>query len=502
MPFIFNNAQAYVLELTPGKIRFFRDGGYLAGKDLQTPWMNNLGEIFYCQSADVMYLACQDHPPYKLTRPGADTFSLAAVSFAGKPAEWTDRNWPSVVAFHQQRLWLSGTRNQAQTLWASKTGDFENFTSGTDDDAAMVISLVAEQVNAVHWMLSQKNLLIGTAGGEWVISSSSGQAITSKTIQATRNSNYGTARVRPIIVGSSLLHVSADRRRLRDLSYAFADDAFISQDISLMAEHLTRGGITEMADCQNPDSIIWCRLQNGGISGVTYLRAQEVAGWHRHETSGRVLSIVCIPSDGFTETWLAVQRQNGVFIERMKAPWDGESTNETGCWYVDSGLMYEGSLVQRIYGLGHLEGQEVLVLADGAAHENRIVRNGQIELDWPARRVLVGLPYRWALSPMRLEGLSSAGTTQGKRTRISKVMARLYKSLGVHWALSGQSALPYPLATRDVEMPMDAAPAPFTGDADMPMPGGWTSDARVILSGNNAFPATVIMLAPTARVNE
>mgnify|MGYP003623282697 FL=1 len=81
-------------------------------------------------------------------------------------------------------------------------------------------------------------------------------------------------------------------------------------------------------------------------------------------------------------------------------------------------------------------------------------------------------------------------------------MARLYKSLGIHWSLIGQAAPPYPLAARDVEMQMDKAPIPYTGDAAMPMPGGWQSDARVRLSGDGAFPVTVIMLIPWATTNE
>lgn len=350
--------------------------------------------------------------------------------------------------------------------------------------------------------MSQKVLLAGTAGGEWVISADGSGAITNKNLQATRNSNYGTAALQPVIAGASALHVSSDRKRLRDLSYAFADDAYISQDISLVAEHLTWPGVSELAYCQNPDDILWCVLANGQFCGLTYLRSQEVAGWHRHETQGTVFSMACIPGTDYTETWLAVQRKNGVYIEQMPPPWDGETTDEAECWYVDCGLLYEGAETSTVSGLEHLEGQTVAVLVDGAAHENRLVQDGKIRLDYPAKRVIAGLPYTWALTPMRMEGLSERGTMQGKKNRITKIMARLYKSLGVFWSHAEQDEKPYPLAQRDVDMQMDNAPLPFTGDADMPMPGGWWADARVRLSGDGAFPATVIMLVPWATTDE
>lgn len=532
IPFVFNREQAYVVEITPGRIRFFRSGGYLAGKDIASPYTPaDIAELAYCQSADVVYLVCHAHAPHKLTRPGPDTFELEKVSFIGPPDDWVEGNWPCAVTFHQQRLWMGGTPKQAQKLWASKTGEFENFTVGLDEADGLALALVSEQVNAIRWMLSQKKLLVGTAGGEWALHGGGYMAITNKNIQAERNSNYGTAAVRPFISGVSALHVSADGRRLRDLRFDVVEDSFLSSDISLAAEHLTRPGIVEIADCQNPDSIIWCLIRGGALCGCTYMRSQEVVGWHRHATLGEVLSICCIPADGFTETWIAVRRGSDrpnpqseepgapgertdggyeeqakppevICIERFKAPWDGTDSNESGCWYVDSGLLYEGNATMEIRGLEHLEGQRVKVLADGAAHPDRVVEKGGITLTVPAKRVLAGLPYTWAIAPMRLEGLSSRGTMQGKKARITEVTARLYKSLGVCWELPGQSDPAFAMPSRDVDMPMDAAPLPFSGDVTLTMPGGWQPDARVRLCGGGPFPVTVTMLVPKAVINE
>ena len=500
--FIYNTEQAYILEFSPGRIRFFRNGGLLAGATLYTGYTwEDIRKLNVCQSADVMYLVCPRVQPHKLTRPGADLFALTSVTFTAQPPEWGAGNWPGAVTFHQQRLWFGGAPNNPQKLWASKTGDFENFTIGTEAADGMSLSLVSERVNAIRWLLSQNTLIGGTSGGEWVISGTGEASITSSNIQAKRNSNYGTALVRPLLVGASGLHVSADSRRLRDLSFSVVDDSYLSQDISLLAEHLVRPGIKDIADCQNPDSIIWCVMQNGSLVGCTYLRSQEVIAWHRHETDGTVLSVACVPGNGYTETWLAVKRQNGVFIERMAAPWDGNSSNEADCWYLDAALLYEGKPVSSLSGLGHLEGQEVSVLADGAGHPPRMVKNGGISLTVPANRVLVGLPYAWKLAPMRLEGLSPRGTMQGKKARIVEVMARVYKTLGLHYAWVGQADEPYLLPMREVDMPMDAVPTPFSGDVTLPMPGGWDSDTRVVFSGQGPFPATIIMMAVSAVVN-
>lgn len=77
IPFTYSNEQSYIVELTAGHCRFYRDGGIVAGAD-GNPLVikNNLTEadlmgtckIKYTQSADVMFIVHPNHPPSTLTR--------------------------------------------------------------------------------------------------------------------------------------------------------------------------------------------------------------------------------------------------------------------------------------------------------------------------------------------------------------------------------------------------------------------------------------------------
>ena len=501
--FVYNTEQAYVLEFSPGIVRFFRAGGHLEGRDIQTPYSAaDIPVLNFCQAADKMYLVCPDVAPQVLTRPGADVFEIAPVVFTDAPEEWAEGNWPGCATFFQQRLWFAGCPKNPQKIWASKTGDFENFgkSSPAEDDDFLSLSLVGEQVNAARWLLSQKVLVAGTSGGEWILSSGSDAALTSKNLSARLNSNYGCAGIRPLLVGAASVHVSADARRLMSFFYDYGSDSYVSPDISLLGEHLTRPGITATANCQNPDGVIWCVMADGTMAGCTWLREHEVTGWHRFETAGKVRDVCCIPGDGYTETWLIVERATGIFIERMKAPWDGETTREAGCFFVDCGLVYEGIPARTLSGLDHLEGLEVAVLADGAEHRRLVVTGGKIFLDFAASLVVVGLPFRWAVAPMRLEGLSPRGTMQGKKALVFKVTARLYKTLGLKWERPGIPGT-WEASFRESAAGMDAPPAPFTGDAVLDLPGGWQADTRVRLYGDGAFPATVTMMMVDAAIN-
>jgi hypothetical protein len=53
-----------------------------------------------------------------------------------------DAGYPQAVGFHEQRLWFGGTVLEPQTLWASKTLQYQNFTAGADDDNSLFSCIV------------------------------------------------------------------------------------------------------------------------------------------------------------------------------------------------------------------------------------------------------------------------------------------------------------------------------------------------------------------------
>ena len=75
--------------------------------------------------------------------------------------------------------------------------------------------------------------------------------------------------------------------------------------MTLLAEHITSGGLKELAYQQEPDSILWACLDNGKLIGLTYRRQENVVAWHNHVLGGTssngsygsVESIACIPGD-------------------------------------------------------------------------------------------------------------------------------------------------------------------------------------------------------------
>ena len=258
--------------------------------EIATPYETaNIFDVTFAQSADTMYLA---HPSYsirKLTRTGHTSWTLAAPTFTETSSTVisTSNNYPSTVTFFEERLVFAGSNNNPQTIWFSKSGDYENLTVGTDADHAMIYTIASNQVNAIRYMSSQRSLILGTTGGEFIVTASgSSEPLTPTNIQIKKQANYGTSKIQPAQVGNVTLFLQRAKRKVRELTYNYDSDSYVAPDLTILAEHITDSGIKEMSYQQEPHGILWCVRNDGQLCGLTYQRTENVIGWHRHIIGG------------------------------------------------------------------------------------------------------------------------------------------------------------------------------------------------------------------------
>jgi len=195
---------------------------------------------------------------------------------------------PSCVSFFEQRLVFAGTKDEPQTLYFSKSGDYENMTTGTNADDAMVYTIASNQVNKIRYLKSVRTLLIGTTGGEFSVSADgTDAAVTPTNVTIKRQSSFGAANVDAQPAGNAVLFLQRAKRKIRELAYNFDADGYVAPDLTILNETVTNSGINEMAYQQAPDSILWCVRQDGILSGLTYQRTDNVVAWHRHIIGGK-----------------------------------------------------------------------------------------------------------------------------------------------------------------------------------------------------------------------
>lgn len=348
--------------------------------------------------------------------------------------EWNEGAWskrrgfPKTIAYYEERMVFAGSRYKPQTIWGSKTNSWDSFLLGTKDDDSFEFTLSSDTVNTIAWMCQHTALVVGTEDSEWTIAASnSNSALTPSNFRIHRQSVYGSSGISAQMVGEVILFVQRGNRKIREFVYQWEKDGYTSPDMTILADHITESGIVETALQQLPDSILWCVLKNGSAAALTYERDQEVVGWHRHITDGKIFSVCVIPAGDEDKVYFAVTRNGNTMIEVME-PRTFQSIQKA--FFVDSGVYFTGDNFSVLSGLEHLEGKMVTILADGAVHRMLKVQNGKVTLDYAAKEVVVGLPYQSVLSPMPIEIETQNGQTLLRKKTIGEVRIRFYNSLG------------------------------------------------------------------------
>lgn len=294
-----------------------------------------------------------------------NAFGATTASTEWRLGAWSDTTgYPGCCVFHEDRLFFGGPSSFPQRFDGSNVGDYENFapssTAGTiTDKNAFNLSINANDVNATRWMTTdEKGLLIGSTGGEWIVRPSSlGEALTPTNVSVKRASSFGSANIQPLTVGRAALYVQRSSRKLRELNYFYDVDGFQSNDMTVLAEHISGPGFTQLAYQKEPQSLIWAVRSDGVLCALTYERDIEKleAGWSRHILGGVsdsasndaiVESIAVIPSSDGTSSalWLTVKRYiNGStvrYVEYM-TPLFNDLIDQQDSVFLDSALTYD-----------------------------------------------------------------------------------------------------------------------------------------------------------------
>ena len=418
-------------------------------------------------------------------------------------------SYPSTVAFYEQRLVFAGTSNQPQTMFFSQSGDFENFEIGTDADDGLQYTIGSNEVNVIRYLVSSSQLVVGTSGGEFVVRASGfDEPLTPTNTQIKQQTTFGSAPIQPLLIGNSTLFIQRAKRKLRELAFSSESDSYVAPDMTILAEHITEGGIEEMAYQQEPDSVAWLVRADGVLACMTFRREEQVVAWHRHIVGGAfgsgnavVESVATIPGDiDEDQVWVIVKRTiNGAtkrYVEYLSGFDFG--TDVGNAFFVDSGLTYSGSAATTISGLNHLEGQSVAILADGAAHANKTVSSGAITLDRSVTKAQIGLPFTSKLETLRIDAGSAMGSSQGKNKRIGEVTVRLFRTVGLKIGTSSTELDTIPF--RSSSDSMDTALTLFTGDKTAEFNGGYDDDGTITIVQDLPLPMTILAIFPTLSV--
>jgi len=431
-------------------------------------------------STTVVQVATNEDTPIPRDINNTYTYANDAKTKFWRLGAWSEATgWPSVVSFHQQRLWFASTTNSPDTLWSSKVDDYDNFQptdpDGTVlDDSAITVTIASNQVNAIKWIESGPVMLIGTLSGEYQMRAAStiNEPLTPTNIDVKLQTSNGTKSSHmPQRVGSSVLFIQRSGRKLHDMRYSFEVDSFVSRDLTVTSEHILRdeGKGERMRFQKNPSTLLWVLTEGGNPACLTYDTEQDVYAWTMQLIggSGVVESIASIPSSDATEdeVWMVVKRtingQTVRYVEKLLPDFHPTSpTDKADMRFVDS--MLSGSAASTtVYGLNHLEGESVQVVVDGDYVGDKTVSSGTITLADTGTTVIAGLQYISKVQTMPLAPRGDWGSSGGSVKKIPMGHIHVLNSLGHRYGTSENDLIQVDYRAEDDDT--DQTPDLYTG---------------------------------------
>ena len=439
-----------------------------------------------------------------------DDYNIAPVSSDAPPEDRTPfdgaNNKPSAVNYYQQRQIFANTLNEPQVTYTTQTGTYNSLRTSNPARAkdAITFTIAGQQVNEIRHIVAINSLILLTSGAEWKVTEGQDQVLAPDTVGIKPQSYNGASKIPPVIVNSTVVYIQEKGARVRDLAYEFVNDNYTGNDLSLMSEHLFEGHeLVSMAYAAEPNSIIYFTRDDGVMLGFTYQKEHKVWGWHQHTTpaAGEFEWIDTTPEDNRDALYAIVKRtidgQTKRYIERLEPR---EQVISEDCFYVDSGLSYDGVAISAVSNLDHLEGEEVIVLADGNVVEGLVVTGGSITLPREASKIHVGLLYIPAIETLDIDTPSSQDTLKSKSLSVSKVYLEVEKSRG-GWVVprvdveSGYQATEYEIKPRFDSDGYDSIQLK-TFKQSLPIDPLWSKGGGIRVEQRSPLPLSILSIIP------
>lgn len=249
---------------------------------------------------------------------GATTASSNFDTSAWNPVD----GYPRCGAFHEGRLFLGGSIGFPDTIWASLTGNIYHFMakrfiqdattdvtglnyfgSAKSTDAFNFIP-ASDTANTIRWIYPSDTLLVGTSETEFSVSSGTESSISFDSIFIKSLSRHGSSGVKPVKIGSAILFVTSDGKRLMEIPKRLVEYTGAAE-ISSISEGIVDKAIdlfttADLAKVKNKiykmvwqesEATLWLLCKNSAINGstlisLTYDKTAKVVAWAKHKIAG------------------------------------------------------------------------------------------------------------------------------------------------------------------------------------------------------------------------
>ena len=427
---------------------------------------------------------------------------------------WSDfRGWPTSVAFYEGRLGWAGK----DKIILSVSDAFESFDDEVEGESAPINrSIGSGPVAFINWLLPAQRLLVGTQNSEASVRSTTlDEAITTTNFNIKEASTQGSDRVAAVKLDSTGIFVQRSGLRVYLLKFELTANDYQLSDLTILCPDIGSPGFIKIAVQRQPDTRIHFLRSDGTVAVILFDPAEDIKAWVEVETGdadgtdGVIEDIFVMPGDEEDVVRYLVKRVINGSIKRYLEKWSVE-TNCIGGTYNDQAdcfmMFINNPASATVTGLSHLEGESVVVWADGLCLTDSsgdiatfTVSSGSITLtnagsSYSASQGIVGIQYTSSFKSAKLPFAASIGTPLGQRQRISQISLMLVNThnQGLEFGRSLTSGeldnLPKVIAgttvsSSDIHSSITVPPVTF--------PGNTSADERLFLRAKAPRPCTV-----------
>jgi len=281
-------------------------------------------EIQYSQNENTMYLVHKDYDVRELICSGDTSWAFDTQSRTSDP--FTSGKYPSVVSLYESRLILGSTSEKPNTLWfsqapttASGVTNYDNFTTGADDDNALIFTLSG--ITKINWIGATVNfLLVGANNSLYKITGAgTDEPISPSSILIKPIKSFGCSDISPCISKEIIAFIEIGNTRIRTFEYNLEQDAYTGINRTILSDHITGNGVTQIVFQAGKDfDILWSIREDGYLIGLTYDINEKIASWHKHKfEGGEVEGIgVLTQTNGSDRLYLIIKRTLNGYTKR------------------------------------------------------------------------------------------------------------------------------------------------------------------------------------------
>lgn len=440
----------------------------------------------------------------------SDLGGTTATEFWAESA-WSDRRgWPSSVALHDGRLWQAGK----DKIWGSVSDDFSNFDPFYEGDAGPISrSIGTGPVDTVNWLLSLQRLILGGQGAEYSARASSlDEVLTPFNFGMRRSSSQGSAPVEPAQIDQTGIYVQRGGYKIYELEFSGDVYDYTSNDLTVLIPEIGSPGIVRLGVQRQLETRIHAVRSDGTVALGIFDRAENVLSWQDIETDGEVEDVVVLPGAVNSQedlVYYVIKRTINGSTVRYLEKWAMEEECRGGALnkQADSFVVYAGAATTTI-NVGHLEGKEVVVWADGADVGTKddytqayTVSGGQITLTTAASNVVVGLPYEapWKSSKLAAQEktIITALVSEKNLNHVGLLLSWVHAK-GLRFGPDFDNLDDMPEIEAGTAVGDDTVHTSYD-EEPIEFPGTWDVNARLCLKAQAPRPCTVKALVPDMR---